>query len=81
MQTTSRGLSLYRGEVGPGRQAIRSGVPWSPPEDAGGVFDALADHGVIDRTLADSMHAAVGLRKAWSQAPPHLQQREPLLRY
>ena len=35
---------------------------WSPPEDAGGVFDVLADHDVIDRTLADSMHAAVGLR-------------------
>ena len=23
---------------------------WSPPEDAGGVFDVLADHDVIDRT-------------------------------
>jgi len=31
MQTTSPGLSLYRGEVGPGREAIRSRVPVRAP--------------------------------------------------
>ena len=28
---------------------------WSPPEDAGGVFDVLADHGVTGRSLTPCM--------------------------
>jgi len=35
---------------------------WEPPEDAGSTFDVLADHGAIDRDLAASLRAAVGLR-------------------
>ena len=36
MQTTSPGLSLYRGEVGPGREAIRSRVPVRAPTSPAG---------------------------------------------
>jgi len=35
---------------------------WGPPDDASSTFDVLADHDVIDRTLAEALHRAVGLR-------------------
>jgi uncharacterized protein YutE (UPF0331/DUF86 family) len=35
---------------------------WGSPDDAAGVFDILADRDVIDRSLADALHGAVGLR-------------------
>ena len=35
---------------------------WSPPDDAPSTFDVLADHGVIDRALADALHRAASLR-------------------
>lgn len=35
---------------------------WPPPDEAGGAFDALADHGMISRDLATLMRSAVGLR-------------------
>ena len=39
-----------------------SDAGWTPPNDAAEAFDRLADHGAIDRRLADSMRAAAGLR-------------------
>jgi uncharacterized protein YutE (UPF0331/DUF86 family) len=35
---------------------------WAPPEDAGSTFDVLADRGVIERSVADGLRAATGLR-------------------
>jgi uncharacterized protein YutE (UPF0331/DUF86 family) len=35
---------------------------WGPPDDAGSAFDLLADNGVLERPLADSLRGAVGLR-------------------
>ena len=35
---------------------------WVPPDDAGSTFDVLADRGVIDRSTADALRAATGLR-------------------
>ena len=35
---------------------------WGSPDDAAGAFDILADREVIDRSLADDLHGAVGLR-------------------
>lgn len=35
---------------------------WGAPDDAGSTFDVLADRGAIDRTLADTLRAATGLR-------------------
>lgn len=35
---------------------------WAPPDDAGSAFDTLADHRIIDRELAGTLRAAVGLR-------------------
>ena len=35
---------------------------WSPPDDAPSTFDVLADHGIIDRALADALHRAASLR-------------------
>jgi uncharacterized protein YutE (UPF0331/DUF86 family) len=35
---------------------------WETPTDAASTFDALADHGAIDRELAPRLRAAVGLR-------------------
>jgi len=35
---------------------------WAPPDEAASTFDIMADHGIIDRALADSMRAAAGLR-------------------
>ncbi|HUP24826.1 MAG TPA: DUF86 domain-containing protein [Thermoanaerobaculia bacterium] len=35
---------------------------WLAPDDAASTFDVLSDHGVIDRSLASGMRAAVGLR-------------------
>jgi uncharacterized protein YutE (UPF0331/DUF86 family) len=35
---------------------------WPAPDSAGGSFDSLADHGVIDAPLATAMWGAVGLR-------------------
>lgn len=35
---------------------------WEPADDATSTFDTLADHGAIDRDLAEKMRGAVGLR-------------------
>jgi uncharacterized protein YutE (UPF0331/DUF86 family) len=35
---------------------------WAPPDDAGSTFDVLADRGVIERSVADGLRAATGLR-------------------
>jgi uncharacterized protein YutE (UPF0331/DUF86 family) len=35
---------------------------WDVPATYGGLFKGLADHGVIDRTLAERLAAAAGLR-------------------
>ena len=35
---------------------------WEPPDDAGSTFDVLADRGPIDRTVADTLRLASGLR-------------------
>ena len=35
---------------------------WLPPDSAGSSFDLLAEHDIIDATMASSMHHAVGLR-------------------
>lgn len=35
---------------------------WGPADDATSTFDVLADHGAIDRDLAERMRSAVGLR-------------------
>lgn len=35
---------------------------WILPDDAGSTFDVLADHGVFDRTTADALRRATGLR-------------------
>lgn len=35
---------------------------WAPPDDAGSTFDVLAERGAIDRTLADTLRLASGLR-------------------
>lgn len=35
---------------------------WSSPDDAGSLFETLAEREVIDRDLADGLRGAVGLR-------------------
>ncbi|HSS52340.1 MAG TPA: DUF86 domain-containing protein [Thermoanaerobaculia bacterium] len=35
---------------------------WGSPDDAGGMFEVLADHRVIRRDLAEKLRGAVGLR-------------------
>ena len=35
---------------------------WTPPDDAGSTFDVLADRGVIQRSVADGLRGATGLR-------------------
>lgn len=35
---------------------------WGAPDDAASTFDVLAERGAIDRGLADTLHAAAGLR-------------------
>jgi uncharacterized protein YutE (UPF0331/DUF86 family) len=35
---------------------------WAPPDDAGSTFDVLADRGVVERSVADGLRAAAGLR-------------------
>ena len=35
---------------------------WGPADDATSTFDVVADHGAIDRDLAERMRSAVGLR-------------------
>jgi len=35
---------------------------WPPPPDASSTFDLLAQHGEIDRALADGLRGAAGLR-------------------
>lgn len=35
---------------------------WMPPDDAGSTFDVLADHRVIERSTADLLRGATGLR-------------------
>ena len=35
---------------------------WAPPDDAGSTFDVLADRGVIQRSVADGLRGATGLR-------------------
>ncbi len=39
-----------------------SDAGWAPPSEAAEAFDCLADHGAIDRELADGMREATGLR-------------------
>jgi len=39
-----------------------SDAGWDVPDDAGGSFDLLADHGAMDRDLAMVLRGAVGLR-------------------
>jgi uncharacterized protein YutE (UPF0331/DUF86 family) len=39
-----------------------SDAGWDVPDDAGGSFDLLAEHGVMDRDLAMILRGAVGLR-------------------
>lgn len=39
-----------------------SDAGWPAPAEAGKAFFALADHGAIDRDLANALHKAVGLR-------------------
>ena len=39
-----------------------SDAGWDVPDDAGGSFDLLAAHGVMDRDLAMVLRGAVGLR-------------------
>jgi uncharacterized protein YutE (UPF0331/DUF86 family) len=35
---------------------------WMPPDDAGSTFDVLADHRVIERSTAEALRGATGLR-------------------
>jgi uncharacterized protein YutE (UPF0331/DUF86 family) len=35
---------------------------WAPPDDAGSTFEVLADRGAIDRSVADTLRLASGLR-------------------
>lgn len=35
---------------------------WMPPDDAGSTFDVLADRRVIERSTADALRGATGLR-------------------
>ena len=35
---------------------------WMAPDDAGSTFDVLADHAVIERSVADALRGATGLR-------------------
>lgn len=35
---------------------------WGTPDDAGSSFDVLAERGIIDKTSADALRGAVGLR-------------------
>ena len=35
---------------------------WMPPDDAGSTFDVLADHQVIERSTAEALRSATGLR-------------------
>jgi uncharacterized protein YutE (UPF0331/DUF86 family) len=35
---------------------------WAPPDEAESTFDILAEKGVIERSLADSLRGAAGLR-------------------
>jgi uncharacterized protein YutE (UPF0331/DUF86 family) len=39
-----------------------SDAGWDVPDDAGGSFDLLAEHGAMDRELAMVLRGAVGLR-------------------
>lgn len=39
-----------------------SDAGWDVPDDAGGSFDLLAEHGAMDRELAVVLRGAVGLR-------------------
>lgn len=39
-----------------------SDVGWDVPDDAGGSFDLLAEHGAVDQDLAMTLRGAVGLR-------------------
>jgi uncharacterized protein YutE (UPF0331/DUF86 family) len=39
-----------------------AGEGWAPPDDAGSTFDVLAERGVIERSVADGLRAATGLR-------------------
>lgn len=39
-----------------------SDAGWDVPDDAGGSFDLLAEHGAVDRELAVTLRGAVGLR-------------------
>jgi uncharacterized protein YutE (UPF0331/DUF86 family) len=39
-----------------------SDAGWDVPDDAGGSFDLLAEHGVMERDLAMILRGAVGLR-------------------
>jgi uncharacterized protein YutE (UPF0331/DUF86 family) len=39
-----------------------SDAGWDLPDDAGGSFDLLAEHGAMDRELAMILRGAVGLR-------------------
>ena len=39
-----------------------AGAGWGPPDDAGSIFDVLAERGAIDRSVADTLRAAAGLR-------------------
>jgi uncharacterized protein YutE (UPF0331/DUF86 family) len=35
---------------------------WAPPDEAAAAFDVLSERGAIERSLADAMRAAAGLR-------------------
>ena len=35
---------------------------WGSPDDAGSTFDVLAERGAVDRSVADTLRAAAGLR-------------------
>jgi len=35
---------------------------WTPPDDTASVFDVMAERGVVDRSLADALRSAAGLR-------------------
>lgn len=35
---------------------------WAPPDDAPSTFDVIAEHGAIERPVAEALHRAAGLR-------------------
>ena len=48
---------------------------WGPPDDAASTFDVLADRNAIDRSLADAMRAATGLRNRIAHGYGRLEHR------